>query len=229
MLVGRRADRLADVARDLASTHGVSCEVIAADLASDMGVAQVEQHIRTMNNLAVLVNNAGFGTVGRLVNADPARQQEMVFLHVMTPMRLTHAALPGMTARRHGAIVNVSSVAAYIRLRGNVNYSATKAFLNAFSETLHYELRGTGVYVQALCPGFTRTEFHATPDYQRFDTKQYPDFMWQSAVDVVRSSLDALGNGQVAFVPGTLYRTLTILLRTPVLGDALLRLASFFM
>ncbi len=229
VLVARRAERLAALAAELSAAHGIACETIAADLAQEAGIAEVEARLRTLDNLAVLVNNAGFGTVGRLVNADPARQQEMLALHVMAPMRLAQAALPGMTARKQGAIVNVSSVAAYVRLRGTVNYVATKAYLNAFSETLQLELRGAGVYVQALCPGFTRTEFHATPDYARFKSPQYPDFMWLQAGDVVRQSLDALGNGQVIFVPGALYRSLVALLRTPILGSGILQLAALFM
>ncbi|MFO7634412.1 MAG: SDR family oxidoreductase [Caldilinea sp.] len=226
VLVARRADRLDELAQSISAAHQVKCEVIAADLACEEGVAQVEARIRGLDNLAMLVNNAGFGTIGKVVNADPARQQEMVYLHVMAPMRLTRAALPGMTVRKYGAIVNVSSVAAYVRIRGNVNYTATKAFLNAFSETLQYEQRATGVYVQAFCPGFTRTEFHSTPDFQNVTLKQYPDFMWQSAPEIVRQSLNAIGNGQVAFVPGVLYRTLALALRTPVIGDNMMRVAS---
>lgn len=229
VLVARRADRLAALAQELTAAHGVACEIITADLAHDAGIATVEKRIHTLGNLALLVNNAGFSTIGRLVNADPERQQEMVALHVMAPMRLTQAALPGMRARQRGALINVSSVAAYVRLRGNVNYTATKAYLNAFSETLQFELRGTGVHVQALCPGFTRTEFHSTPEYAKHKPVGYPDFMWLDARDVVRNSLDAAGNGQVIFVPGSLYRGLVALLRTPILGSGILQLASLFM
>lgn len=229
VLVARRADRLAALAQTLTAAHGIRCETLAADLGDEAGVMQVETFLRTCENLAVLVNNAGFATTGKFVKADPVRQQEMVYLHTMAPMRLTQAALPSMKARTYGAVINVSSVAAYIRLRGNVNYSATKAYLNAFSEVLDYELRGTGVYVQALCPGFTRTEFHSTPDQQGFDPNQYPTFMWATADDVVRQSLAAIGNGQVVFVPGMLYRVLMLFLRTPGVGDTLLRVASLLL
>lgn len=228
VLVARRGDRLQELAQSLTQTYGVNVEVIAADLSQEADVARLEEHIRAMDNLAILVNNAGFGTIGRLVNSDPVRQQEMVYLHVMAPMRLTQAALPGMTARKHGAIINVSSVAGYVRLRGNVNYAATKAYLIAFSETLQNELLGNGVYVQALCPGFTRTEFHFTPDFAKHKPKPYPEFMWMSAEDVVRQSLDALGNGQVAFVPGLLYRVLVLMLRIPVISDTAMRVASLW-
>lgn len=228
VLVARRGDRLQEMAQSLTHTYGVNVEVIVADLSQAADVARVEERIRAMDNLAVLVNNAGFGTIGRLVNSDPVRQQEMVYLHVMAPMRLTQAALPGMTARKYGAIINVSSVAGYVRLRGNVNYAATKAYLTAFSETLQNELLGSGVYVQALCPGFTRTEFHSTSDFAKHKPKPYPAFMWMSAQEVVQQSLDALGNGQVAFVPGLLYRVLVLMLRTPALGDNMMRVASMF-
>ncbi len=229
MLVARRADRLNELAQSLTQTYSVNVEVIAADLAQEADVARLEAHIRAMDNLAILVNNAGFATIGRLVNVEPVRQQEMVYLHAMAPMRLTQAALPGMTTRKHGAIINVSSVAGYVRLRGNVNYAATKAYLTAFSETLQNELLGSGVYVQALCPGFTHTEFHSTPDFAKHKPKPYPEFMWMSAEDVVRQSLGALGNGQVAFVPGLLYRVLVLMLRTPVIGDTAMRVASLLM
>lgn len=229
VLVARRSDRLHELAQSLMQTYRINAEVFVADLAQEADVARVEDRIRVMDNLAVLVNNAGFGTIGRLVNVDPARQQEMVYLHVMAPMRLTQAALPGMTARNHGAIINVSSVAGYVRLRGNVNYAATKAYLTAFSETLASELLGSSVYVQALCPGFTHTEFHFTPEFEKHKPKPYPDFMWMSAEEVVRQSLDGLGNGQVAFVPSLLYRMLVLVLRTPVIGDNLMRVASLFM
>jgi short-subunit dehydrogenase len=227
VLAARRADRLHELAQSLMQTYRVHVEVVAADLAQEADVARVEARIRAMDNLALLINNAGFGTIGRLVNSDPVRQQEMVYLHVMAPMRLTQAALPGMITRGYGAIINVSSVAGYMRFRGNVNYAATKAYLTVFSETLANELSGSGVCVQALCPGFTRTEFHSTSEFQNHRSAPYPDFMWMSAQEVVRQSLDALGNGQVAFVPGLLYRALVLALRTPVLGDGLMRVAGW--
>lgn len=229
LLVARRADRLSELSQSLTAAHGVHCETIAADLTQDEGVSLVEARIRTTDNLAILVNNAGFGTIGRLVNVDPVRQQEMIYLHVMAPMRLTQAALPSMTAQRYGAIINVASVAAYWRFVGNVNYAATKAYLVAFSEGLQIELRGSGVHVQALCPGFTRTEFHHTDEFKKHKARRYPGFLWMSAEEVVRQSLEALGNGQVVVVPGLLYRALVLALRTPLLGEGLMRIAGMIM
>lgn len=226
VLVARRAEPMEALAAELSATFGVRAEVMTADLATDEGVATVEARIRDMEALEVLVNNAGFGTVGRLVNADPQRQEEMVYLHVMATMRLSQAALAGMTVRKRGAIVNVSSVAAYVPLPGNVNYHSTKAYINAFSEGLQAELVGTGVCVQALCPGYTHTGFHSTEDLKRFDKASSPAWLWMAAPDVVRESLNDIGSGRVVVIPGMLYKTTAALLRMPGVSALALRVAA---
>jgi short-subunit dehydrogenase len=135
----------------------------------------------------------------------------MLRLHVLAPMRLTRAALPGMMARRRGAIINVSSVAGFIYSPGNVNYCASKAYLTTFTEGLALELAGTGVAAQALCPGFTHTEFH-----QRMgpDARTRPRFMWLTAEGVVRASLAQLDRGgPVLCVPGLRYKLIVAALR----------------
>ncbi len=224
--MARRGDRLEALRQELFDRYGMASETLVADLSSEAGIAQVAEHIRTMNDLAILVNNAGFGTVGRLVNADPERQAEMVRLHVLATAALSQAALPGMVDRGRGAIINVSSLAAFSRMSGNVNYCATKAYINAFSETLANEVRGTGVQVQALCPGYTVTEFHDTSEYARFDRSRSPAFMWLTARDVVTRSLHALERDNVIFVPGLFYKTIASVLQIPFVGSTASRLAS---
>ncbi len=226
LLVARREDRLRDLAKEIAATYGVQADVLAADLTTDEGVGLIEAWIARSDTLEVLVNNAGFGTIGRLAKTDPQRQQEMIYLHVMAAMRLAQAALPGMTARKRGAIVNVASVAAFTPLPGHVNYHASKAYLVAFSEGLQSELNGSGVYVQALCPGYTHTEFHSGADFQRFKKEKTPGFIWLDAADVVRDSLNDIGSGRVVVVPNVMYKTLVTLLRTPVVGDLMLKVAT---
>jgi short-subunit dehydrogenase len=226
VLVARRADRLEALADEITATYGVRADVLAADLTTDEGVQQVEQCIAGLEHLDILVNNAGFGTTGRLAKTDPGRQQEMVYLHVLAAMRLAQAALPGMTARQRGAIINVASVAAFAPLPGNVNYHASKRYLVAFAEGLQREVRGSGVYVQALCPGYTHTDFHSTEDLKRFNKSATPAFIWLNAADVVRDSLNDLGSGRAVIVPNPLYKGLVALLRTPVVGDALLSAAG---
>jgi short-subunit dehydrogenase len=126
-------------------------------------------------------------------------------------MRLTQAALPVLLRNRRGAIVNVSSVASFLFSANNVNYCATKAYLTVFSEGLASELAGTGVKVQALCPGFTRSEFHQR---MNADVSQIPGWMWMSATKVVDASLAALQRGwPVVCVPGVRYKLMVLLLR----------------
>lgn len=206
IVVARDAVRLDALAKELGSAHGVRVEVLPADLTRDADVDRVADRAGSDPALTVLVNNAGFGTVGSLAAAPPAQQEAMLRLHVLAPMRLARAALPGMLSRRRGAIVNVSSVAGFIYSPGNVNYCASKAYLTTFTEGLALELAGTGVAAQALCPGFTHTEFH-----QRMgpDGRRRSRFMWLTAEGVVRASLRQLDRGgPVVCVPGLRYKLL---------------------
>lgn len=211
LLVARDRGRLAATAAAVAGAHGVEAEAFPADLSRDEGVTRLVHRIGVSPRLALLVNNAGFGSRGRLAEADAETQEAMVRLHVLAPMRLTRAALPVLLANRAGGVINVSSVAGFIYSAGNVNYCATKAYLTTFSEGLAAELHGTGVGVQALCPGFTRTEFHARiPGW----TERHPAFAWLSARRVVASSLRCLDRGgPVVCVPGLRWRLTVGLLR----------------
>jgi short-subunit dehydrogenase len=210
LLVARDRDRLREAAAALGSTHGVGTEAFPADLARDDDVTRVAERIAASPRLALLVNNAGFGTRGRLAEVDPERQAAMVRLHALAPLRLTQAALPVLLRNRAGAVVNVSSVASFIYSAGNANYCATKAYLTTFSEGLAAELAGTGVQAQALCPGFTRTEFHsrmAEPD-------RLPGFAWLSSQAVVEHSLRCLDRGgPTVCIPGLRFRFLVGLIR----------------
>jgi len=211
LIVGRDADRLGALARELAAKHGVAVEPFPADLSRDEEIGRLADRVSAGPPLAVLVNNAGFGTKGRLVETAPGSQAAMLHLHALAPMRVTQAALAGMVARRSGAIVNVSSVAAFLFSPGSVNYCATKAYLTVFSEGLAAELWDTGVRVQALCPGFTQTEFHQRMGVAR---RSIRGARWLSAEYVVDRSLASLDRGgPVVCVPGARYRILVAMLR----------------
>ncbi len=188
ILVARRRDRLEQLAKDLETACGVRVEVLPADLTVADDLARVEQRIAEAQDLEYLINNAGFGTRGRFFEADRESQDQMHRLHVLATMRLTHAALPGMVARRRGSMINVSSVAAFGSTPGSVSYCATKAWMNAFTEALALELdlAGSPVRVQALCPGFTYTEFH---DVMGMDRNVIPTGWWLPADAVVAASL----------------------------------------
>ncbi|MBS1827030.1 MAG: SDR family oxidoreductase [Acidobacteria bacterium] len=201
VLVARRAERLAELAASLP----VQCEVLAADLAERGDVQRVAGRVRGEPRLELLVNNAGFGTKGRFWEAPLAEQQRMHALHVDATVELTHAALGGMVQRAKGAVINVASVAAFSRSQSNVSYCATKTWMVAFTEGLELELRGLGsaVQVQALCPGFTYSEFHDTMGVSR---DRIPKGLWMKAEDVVADSLRGLDHRKLIVVPGWRYR-----------------------
>jgi hypothetical protein len=208
ILVARREDRL----REISATLPTHADVLPADLTSEDGLQAVEQRIRDCARLELLVNNAGFGTLKRFWEADLHGQEQMHKLHVMATMRLTHAALGPMVARGHGAVINVSSVAAFGQTEGNVSYCATKTWMNAFTQGLDMELHGIGskVKVQALCPGFTLSEFHDTLGVGR---KNIPGYLWMQADDVVEASLRGLDRDKVIVIPGAIYKVAAAFMR----------------
>lgn len=211
LVVARDEARLAALARELEARHGISVEGYRADLSDEADITRVADRIAGMAELSLLVNNAGFGTRGSLVETDPVRQAQMLRLHTMAPMRLTTAALPALLRRNAGAVVNVSSVASFIFSAGNANYCATKAYLTVFTEGVAAELRGTGVLAQALCPGFTVTEFHSRANIR---SGTPPRGLWMQSSAVVGASLRALDRGgPVICIPGLRYKLLVGLVR----------------
>lgn len=198
ILVARRKQRLETLAAELSARHGVSVEVLPADLASPDGVEVVGRRIASAETLDLLINNAGFGGAGAFPKSDVGYDLGMVHVQIDAAVSLSRAALDGMTARGRGAIINVASVAAFSPVSGPM-YGGVKAFLVKFSEGLAYELKDKGIRIQALCPGMTHTEFH---DVIKMDKSVVPAFMWMSAADVVRISLRALRSGKVVCIPG---------------------------
>jgi uncharacterized protein len=200
ILVARRADKLKAVQ---ALTGG---DILAADLATDAGVAEVAACIGENPNLDFLVNNAGFGTMGFFWEAPLAGQAAMHRLHVLATVNLTHAALPRMVARDRGFIVNVASVAGFGQNPGSLSYCATKTWMNSFTEGLWLELRArnSNVRVQALCPGFTRSEFH---DAGGMDVSGVPESLWHTAGNIVDSSINGLPSNELFVIPGWRYQT----------------------
>ncbi len=164
ILIARRKDRLEELAEELRQHRGSQVEVMPADLASDSDTAAVASRLAAEDRLELLVNNAGFGTKGLFWKASLEGQESMYQVHVMATVRLTHAALPGMVARNRGGVINVASVAAFVRSPGNASYCSTKSWMAVFTEALSLELQAAGslVKVQALCPGYTYSEFHDT-------------------------------------------------------------------
>lgn len=203
VLVARDEKKLHTLADDLKLRYGAASEILPADLAEQSGRDTVAE--RLGRGVEFLVNNAGFGTSGEFWTAEPSLLQAQLDVNVTAVMQLTRAALPSMVAHAKGNIVNVASVAGLLSGRGST-YSASKAYVISFSEGLSGGLAGTGVEIQALCPGFIRTEFHQRAG---IEMSTIPKFMWLSVEQVVRASLSDLDKGKVISIPGVQYKTLT--------------------
>lgn len=202
-VVARRADRLAALAAEL---PGI--EPLVADLTTADGVARVAERVGDADRpLDLVVNNAGFGTSGRFQDLDPDRLAREIALNVEAVVRLTRAALPPMLARREGHVLNVSSVAGFQAAPGLAVYAATKSFVTAFGESVHEELRGSGVTVTTLCPGLTRTEFQSVSSSAERSAR-FPGLAWMSADQVAARALRDVRRGRVLSIPGPLYRLL---------------------
>jgi short-subunit dehydrogenase len=202
VLVARRVERLGELAEELRLTHGVHADVEPCDLADAEArrelVARLEAGERTVVGVC---NNAGLGTVATLVEAGVEREQQVVRLNVEAVHHLTAAFLERMVADGAGAILNVASTAAFQPLPGFATYAASKAFVQSFSEAVHAELRGTGVSVTCLCPGFTHTEFGKNA---RGEDKEamLPELLYMEAPDVARAGIEAMVAGRRSAVPG---------------------------
>lgn len=211
LLVARRRDRLEALAAELTAEHGCVAEAFAADLTDEKDLSAVADRIASDPRLGLLVNNAGFGARGLFWESDLAVQQQMHRLHVDATIRLSHAALGNMVAKNAGGIINVASVAAFVQRAGSVSYGATKHWMTAFTEGLYLELKSvqSAVKVQALCPGFTHTEFHATLGLKRPSVA--PPSLWLQPDFVVDESLKALRRGKLLVIPGWKYKALVAL------------------
>lgn len=208
VLVARDRARLEDLAARLRDRYGVDVEVLVADLADREQLAAVEARVADPQRpVSLLVNNAGFGHKHPFTENSVEDEQEMLDVLVTAVMRLSHAAIRPMLQRGEGAIVNVSSVAAFLP-RGT--YSAAKAYVVSFSEWLDLTYRDRGVRGMALCPGFVRTEFHARmgvgPD-------SAPGWMWLDAERLVREALVDLERGRAISIPSKRYKLLSALAR----------------
>jgi short-subunit dehydrogenase len=208
ILVARNKNRLASTAKSLNKEFGVKVEVLPADLTKPVQLEKVRKRLSDSKKpIEVLINNAGFGINKSFLVSNLSDEQGLLDVLVTAPMRLTHAVLPIMKERNSGTIVNVSSVASWI---AGGSYSAAKSYLTVLTESLHTELRPTKIKISALCPGFTRTEFH---ERGRMKMNGLPNFMWLSAEEVVGKSWRDVNAGKVISIPGWQYLILSSISR----------------
>jgi len=208
VLVARDSGRLSECGAELLSFGAPAVETIAADL------TVADQRQTVLRRLAgdpidLLINNAGIGLGKDFLDVTEAELRTQIEINVTAVVMLTHAALPGMVARSFGGVINVASIAGLISGRGTT-YAGSKAFVISFSEGLAMSLAGTGVRVQALCPGFVRTEFHQRAS---IDMSRTPAGLYVDIDELVVTSLRDLRSNKIVSVPGRLYSTIAVLAR----------------
>lgn len=214
IITARREERLADVASRLRVQHGIRVELIAADLSEQDAPARLCDELdRRGLSIDVLVNNAGYGIPGTFIASSWERQAALLQVMVGAMAELTHRLLPGMVDRGYGRIINVASLAALVPApAGHTLYAACKSFVVKFSESLAGEVAQSGVHVTALCPGFTRSEFHDVTG-TRATVRKLPSLLWMSAEEVAREGFDAVMAGRPAHVTGRVNRVIATLAR----------------
>lgn len=211
VLVARGEQRLVELAGELAARHGVRVDAIPADLTSQDGREQVERRLRDEAvPIDFLINNAGLSLNTPFLKSSVELESNLLALNVEAVLRLTLAALPGMVDRGHGAVINVSSVAGFAAAMPGSTYPASKAWVTNFSESVALAVARDGVRVMALCPGFTRTEFH---DRAGINMSKTPDWLWLDAARVVDDALHDLGKGKVVSVPSIKYKVIVGFMR----------------
>jgi uncharacterized protein len=207
ILVARDTARLEAMAAEL-GTAGRTVEIITADLSKDRDTARVAKRLADPTRpVDILINNAGYGLKTRLLTPDIAEHDAAFAVMVRAVWVLSAAVAPGMKQRGHGAIVNVSSIAGQLNMGG---YSAMKAWVQTYSESLANELHGSGVTVTALMPGWVRTEFHQRASIRG---SSIPDALWLDSEYLVRECLKDVDRGRVISMPSIRYRPLSWLLR----------------
>jgi hypothetical protein len=208
LLVARREDRLKALAGELARAHGRRVEVFAADLSQPDAPERIHA-FAAEQGLPVdwLVNNAGAAGPDLLEERDWSAQARFFELMMLSVAQLCHRFIPAMRERGYGRVINVSSFAARLARPAGANYGPAKAYLVALSEELALVLRGSGVHVSALCPGFTHTEFHEVAGLMNMK-RATPGFIWYDAASVVREGIEAVERGKPIQVSGRIYRWL---------------------
>jgi len=213
ILTGRRRDKLNRLQKELSGAFRIGVRLVFADFTRMEDIGKIVDIIRKEDRIEVLVNNAGFGNKKPFGEGGLEEQTAMILAHELASARFAHAVLPGMRRRKKGAIINVASMAAFMPSSIDSMYCATKSFLLTFSESLHMRFRKSGIRIQALCPGFIKTDFHARLGPQPRGMKDNGLIKWQDPASVVKTSIGYLKRDIPVCVPGFWYRVVLALVR----------------
>ena len=212
IITGRREAKIKAFADELSQSYSSNVEVIIIELSDSL---QVDEFIEKIKNrdIRLLINNAGFGTT-KFFSYEPFELYEkMIRAHILAHMKIVYAILPEMISKRAGTIINVSSAGAFLPSPKTAVYSGTKAFLVAFTESLHMELEGTGIHVQVVCPGLTKTDMHVRLGIPEDRVIDGGPFQWMLPQEVVECSLRCLKKKRVLCLPGRLNKVQVFLRR----------------
>lgn len=198
LLVARDLQRLEEAASQLRAEHGVQVEVLKADLTQKDDVLKLEQRLRSDSSVSLVLNNAGVAADGLLANADTDQLERLIQLNVTAVTRLASAAAASFAKAGRGTIINIASVVALFPERFNATYSASKAYVLSLTQSLNAELDGTGVKVQAVLPGVTRTEIW---ERSGIDATQIPADRVMEAGEMVDAALSGLDQGELITIP----------------------------
>ena len=216
ILVARRTEPMETLSRKLVDDYNIAVDIIQSDLSATNATARLFSDVCDRGlTVDYLINNAGAIGPDLLTDRDWPAQQQYIELMMTSIAGMCHHFIPPMQERGFGRVLNVASVAGQVSLPGDTSYGPTKAYLIALSKGLAATVRGQGVYVMALCPGFTHTDFHQTGELTRMKSKS-PAFIWYNADVVIREGLAALEKGKAVYISGRLYRYIMPLLKTTV-------------
>jgi short-subunit dehydrogenase len=214
ILVARRVEPMQQLASELTDKYNIAVDIIQADLSAVDATGELFANVAGRGlQVDYLINNAGSVGPDLLLDRDWPAQQRYIELMMTSVAGMCHHFIPPMQERGFGRVLNVASVAGHVSLSGDTSYGPTKAYLIALSKNLSVTVRGSGVNVMALCPGFTHTDFHLSEELTRMK-RNSPDFIWYDADVVIREGLAALEKGKAVYISGRLYRYVTPILRS---------------
>lgn len=208
VLIARRRAKLEEIAKRIQEVTGIQSEILEIDLADSGDIISLIKYIESATNIDIVVNNAGFGTLGVYYNVSIEKSLEMLSVHVISMMKICRSIVPKMILQNRGVIINIASLKAFLYTGGTTMYSATKAFIVTFTQNLALELQNAPILLQVLCPGYIHTEFHQVRDFIHFDKNSIPESMWMTTDKVVMESLYKLNKKKVVLIPGKKNRIL---------------------